>query len=161
MQKIRGFMDLIMIAGAVATATVIALGAYAGWLFVQLRKQASRAKAAQLKLEAELQEKNLQARQSIQIIARALLQKDLSDTEAAMRIAYLSQQINATELEAEQFSVFLQLAEATAHIPILDDWQMLEKSEKRRLNKERTEIELVYAEFIQAGAEQLANIRQG
>jgi len=38
---------------------------------------------------------------------------------------------------------------------------MLEKSEKRRLNKERTEIELVYAEFIQAGAEQLANIRQG
>ena len=57
--------------------------------------------------------------------------------------------------------MFLQLAEATAHIPILDDWQMLEKSEKRRLNKERTEIELVYAEFIQAGAEQLANIRQG
>ena len=45
-------MDLIMIAGAVATATVIALGAYAGWLFVQLRKQASRAKEAQLKLEA-------------------------------------------------------------------------------------------------------------
>ena len=152
-------MDLIMVAVAAATVLVIGLGVYASWLFVQLRKQASRAQTAQVQLEAELQEKNLEARRSIKIIARALLQKDLSDTEAAMRIAYLSQQVNATELEIEQFTVFLQLAEATAHIPILDDWQMLEKSEKRRLNKERADIELVYGEFIRAGAEQLINIR--
>jgi hypothetical protein len=37
---------------------------------------------------------------------------------------------------------------------------MLEKSEKRRLNRERAEIEAVYAEFIQAGAQQLLDIKQ-
>ena len=152
-------MDLIMIAGAVATATVIALGAYAGWLFVQLRKQASRAKEAQLKLEAELQEKNLQARQSIQIIARALVQKDLTETEAAMRIGFLSQKVIASDEEAELFSVFQQLAEATSHIPILDDWAMLERSEKRRLTIERESIEKNYADFMQSSAKKLVDIR--
>ncbi|MDB3967219.1 DUF2489 domain-containing protein [Porticoccaceae bacterium] len=152
-------MDLIMLAAAMAAIMVIALAAYAAWLSVQLRRQAGRAREAQEQLEAELQKKNLQARQSIQIIARALLQNDVTDTEAAMRIAYLFQQVSSTEQESEQFTVFVQLAEATAHIPILDDWQMLEKSEKRRLNKERAEIELVYAEFIQAGAEQLVNLK--
>lgn len=152
-------MDLIMLAAAMAAIMVIALAAYAAWLSVKLRRQAGRAREAQEQLEAELQKKNLQARQSIQIIARALLQNDVTDTEAAMRIAYLSQQVSSTEQESEQFTVFVQLAEATAHIPILDDWQMLEKSEKRRLNKERAEIELVYAEFIQAGAEQLVNLK--
>jgi len=152
-------MDLIMLAAAMAAIMVIALAAYAAWLSVQLRRQAGRAREAQEQLEAELQKKNLQARQSIQIIARAVLQNDVTDTEAAMRIAYLSQQVSSTEQESEQFTVFVQLAEATAHIPILDDWQMLEKSEKRRLNKERAEIELVYAEFIQAGAEQLVNLK--
>lgn len=152
-------MDLIMLAAAMAAIMVIALAAYAAWLSVQLRRQAGRAREAQEQLEAELQKKNLQARQSIQIIARALLQNDVTDTEAAMRIAYLSQQVSSTEQESEQFTVFVQLAEATAHIPILNDWQMLEKSEKRRLNKERAEIELVYAEFIQAGAEQLVNLK--
>lgn len=152
-------MDVIMLAAAMAAIMVIALAAYAAWLSVQLRRQAGRAREAQEQLEAELQKKNLQARQSIQIIARAVLQNDVTDTEAAMRIAYLSQQVSSTEQESEQFTVFVQLAEATAHIPILDDWQMLEKSEKRRLNKERAEIELVYAEFIQAGAEQLVNLK--
>ncbi|MGB2358779.1 MAG: DUF2489 domain-containing protein [Porticoccaceae bacterium] len=152
-------MNLITVATVAASVVVAVLAAYAGWLVLQLRRQAAQANQAQVQLEAELEKKNLEARQSIQIIARALLQKDLSDTEAAMRIAYLSQQINASDSETEQFSVFVQLAEATAHIPILDDWQMLEKSEKRRLNRERAEIEAVYAEFIQAGAQQLLDIK--
>ncbi|MGB2566550.1 MAG: DUF2489 domain-containing protein [Porticoccaceae bacterium] len=152
-------MNLITVATVAASVVVAVLAAYAGWLVLQLRRQAAQANQAQVQLEAELEKKNLEARQSIQIIARALLQKDLSDTEAAMRIAYLSQQINSSDSETEQFSVFVQLAEATAHIPILDDWQMLEKSEKRRLNRERAEIEAVYAEFIQAGAQQLLDIK--
>ena len=75
-----------------------------------------------------------------------------------MRIGFLSQQVIATEAEEQQFEVFRQLAEATAYIPILDDWAMLEKSEKRRLNAERKSIEAKYADFIQAGAQQLVNI---
>ncbi|MGB1869159.1 MAG: DUF2489 domain-containing protein, partial [Porticoccaceae bacterium] len=110
-------MNLITVATVAASVVVAVLAAYAGWLVLQLRRQAAQANQAQVQLEAELEKKNLEARQSIQIIARALLQKDLSDTEAAMRIAYLSQQINSSDSETEQFSVFVQLAEATAHIP--------------------------------------------
>ena len=152
-------MDYLLLSFWAAVVVVVALASYAAYLWQKLRVQRARFQAETEQLKADLQSKNLNARQSIQIIARALLQKDLSDTEAAMRIGFLSQQVIATEAEAKQFEVFQQLAQATAHIPILDDWAMLEKSEKRRLNAERKTLEANYAEFIQAGAQQLVNIR--
>lgn len=151
-------MDYLQLAFWAALLLVSALAGYAAYLWQKLRVQQAQLKAQTEQLQADLQSKNLEARQSIQIIARALLQKDLSDTEAAMRIGFLSQQVIATEAEEQQFEVFRQLAEATAYIPILDDWAMLEKSEKRRLNAERKSIEAKYADFIQAGAQQLVNI---
>ena len=151
-------MDYLQLAFWAALLLVSALTGYAAYLWQKLRVQQTQLKAQTEQLQADLQSKNLEARQSIQIIARALLQKDLSDTEAAMRIGFLSQQVIATEAEEQQFEVFRQLAEATAYIPILDDWAMLEKSEKRRLNAERKSIEAKYADFIQAGAQQLVNI---
>ncbi|MFQ3346259.1 MAG: hypothetical protein ACI89A_000798, partial [Porticoccaceae bacterium] len=102
-----------------------------------------------------------EARQSVQIIAKALIQKDVSETEAAMRIGFLSQKITANHDEKILFSVFQQLAEATSHIPILDDWKALEKSEKNRLTQERTAIESKYSDFIKASAEQLTRLRLG
>ena len=107
----------------------------------------------------ELAKKEREARQSLQIIARALIQKDLSETEAAMRISWLAQQIQMSADEAQHLSVFKQLAEATSHIPILDDWAALSKAEKRRLNLEREAIEVNYRDFIQVSAEQLVSIR--
>ena len=151
-------MDYLQLAFWAALLLVSVLVGYAAYLWQKLRVQQTQLKAQTEQLQADLQSKNLEARQSIQIIARALLQKDLSDTEAAMRIGFLSQQVIATEAEEQQFEVFRQLAEATAYIPILDDWAMLEKSEKRRLNAERKSIEAKYADFIQAGAQQLVNI---
>ena len=151
-------MDYLQLAFWAALLLVSALTGYAAYLWQKLRVQQTQLKAQTEQLQTDLQSKNLEARQSIQIIARALLQKDLSDTEAAMRIGFLSQQVIATEAEEQQFEVFRQLAEATAYIPILDDWAMLEKSEKRRLNAERKSIEAKYADFIQAGAQQLVNI---
>ena len=152
-------MDFLVVAMLLASVLLVALAAYALFLWQKLRARQAEIDSAKEQLTAELQAKNLDARQSIQIIAQALLQKDLTDTEAAMRIAFLSQQVTANESELEQFSAFQQLAEATAYIPILDDWAMLEKSEKRRLNQERTTIEAKYSEFIQASAKQLINIK--
>lgn len=154
-------MNLIFITAGLGSIVVLILGAYAIYLYLQLRAKAAEGKQAIEQLNTQLQAKDAEARQSVQIIARALLQKDLSETEAAMRIAYLSQQVIASDDETEQFSVFRQLAEATSHIPILEDWQMLEKSEKRRLSAERVTIEATYAEFMEASAEKLVNIKQG
>jgi len=87
------------------------------------------------------------------------MQKNLTETEAAMRIGFLSQKITASPEEETLFSVFQQLAEATSHVPILDDWLALDATEKSRLTQERTAIESKYTEFVQASAEQLTRLR--
>lgn len=142
-----------------AILIVLALSTYAIYLAVQLRRQKQQQATVVETLNRERMERDQDARQSIQIIARALVQKDLTETEAAMRIGFLSQKVIATDEETALFSVFVQLAEATSHIPILDDWAMLERSEKRRLTIERESIEKNYAEFMQSSAKKLVDIR--
>ncbi|MDG1307202.1 MAG: DUF2489 domain-containing protein [Porticoccaceae bacterium] len=142
-----------------AAIVLLVVGGYAGYLAVQLYRRRQRLEQSKIALEDQLKTKETEARQSVQIIARALVQKDLSETEAAMRISWLSQQIVLSADEAQHFSVFQQLAVATAHIPILDDWAALKKSEKRRLNAEREGIELTFRDFIQASALELVSIR--
>lgn len=137
---------------------VVVLAGYAVFLGVQLRRQNHRQRDLDRQLNEQRVTSDSEARQSVQIIARALLQKDLSDTEAAMRIAFLSQKIIATQDELDAFKVFQQLAEATAHIPILEDWALLERSEQRRLTAERERIETDYREFIAAGAKSLSTL---
>lgn len=143
----------------VAGILLLALAGYAAYLGLQLRKRRQQREISESELVEELQEREINARQSVQIIARALVQKDLSETEAAMRIAWLSQQIKLSGDETQHFTVFQQLAAATAHIPILDDWAALDKAEKRRLNAEREGIEVSYRDFIQASAVELVSIR--
>ena len=142
-----------------AAVVLVSLGGYAGYLALQLYRRRQRLEKGKQELENQLKVKEAEARQSVQIIARALVQKDLSETEAAMRISWLSQQIILSADEAQHFSVFQQLSVATAHIPILDDWAALGKAEKRRLTTEREGIEVSYREFIQASAAELVSIR--
>ena len=137
---------------------VVVLAGYAVFLGVQLRRQNHRQRDLDRQTNEQRATSDSEARQSVQIIARALLQKDLSDTEAAMRIAFLSQKIIATQDELDAFKIFQQLAEATAHIPILEDWALLERSEQRRLTAEREKIETDYREFIAAGAKSLSTL---
>ena len=152
-----GLTNLMLVAGGLL---LIALTIYAGYLGYKLRQQRLEAEQAKQQLAEEMVAKESDARQSVQIIARALVQKDLSETEAAMRIAWLSQQIKLSEDEAQHISVFQQLAVATSHIPILDDWAALSKAEKRRLDAERESIELNFREFIQISAVDLTTLEQ-
>lgn len=143
--------NLIIAGGLLLTG----LASYAAYLGYRLYQQRAAREQANTQLARELEAKESDARQSVRIIARALVQKDLTETEAAMRIAWLSQQIKLSDTEAQQISVFQQLAQATSHLPILDDWKALSKSDKRRLNRERESIESNYREFIQLSAVEL------
>lgn len=142
-----------------AAIVLVSVGGYAAYLALQLFRRRQRLEKGKQELENQLKVKEAEARQSVQIIARALVQRDLSETEAAMRISWLSQQIVLSADEAQHFSVFQQLSVATAHIPILDDWAALGKAEKRRLTTEREGIEVSYREFIQASAVELVSLR--
>ena len=142
----------------VGSLLVLPLVGYAVYLGVQLRRQDHMQRELDRQVSEQRTNDDRDARQSVQIIARALLQKDLSDTEAAMRIAFLSQKIIATQGELESFKVFQQLAEATSYIPILEDWALLERSEQRRLTAEREKIEKDYSEFVTVGATSLSKL---
>ena len=139
--------DLSSLVG-IGIVLIAALFIYALHLGYRLFGQAKERERVLSQVQADMVLKDVEARQAIQVIARALLQNDLSDTEAAMRISFLSQQVAATSEELESFSIFQQLAEATSHIPILEDWIALERTEKRRLNMERENIEAGFKEFI-------------
>ena len=141
-----------------AAVVLVSVGGYAGYLALQLYRRRQRLEKGKQELENQLKVKEAEARQSVQIIARALVQRDLSETEAAMRISWLSQQIILSADEAQHFSVFQQLSVATAHIPILDDWAALGKAEKRRLTTEREAIEVSYRDFVRASAVELVGI---
>lgn len=151
-------MDLSSVLLGVGVILLLGLLAYAVYLGLKLRQQRLDREISDKQLAQESGNRDAEARQSLQIIARALVQKDLSETEAAMRIAWYSQQITLSEDEAQQVSVFQQLAVATSHIPILDDWAALSKSEKRSFNIERESIEGKFREFIQANALLLTRI---
>jgi hypothetical protein len=100
----------------------------------------------------------LDAQLSIRVIAQALLQNDLSSTEAAMRIGFLAQQLTNDFKQDKSIKVFQDLAMDASHLPILDAWKALSKDEKNRLEKERLSIEGQYAEQIQLAAKALATI---
>ena len=52
--------------------------------------------------------------------------------------------------------MFEKLAEATSHIPILEDWQALERSKQRQLTSERLAVEQQFKEFVRTSATYLA-----
>jgi len=147
---------LVILSGAIL---VIPLAIYAVYLASKLVKKKRQERELAKNLNSDRLEGEKDARQSIQIISRALLQKDLSETEAAMRIAFLAQKLTPSAGEATALLIFQQLAEATAHIPILEDWNALERTEKHRLTAEREGIESKYSEFVQDSAAKLSKIR--
>jgi hypothetical protein len=150
------YLNLLVGIGVVLFASLFI---YALNLGYRLFGQAKERERLSNQVQEHMLLKDVEARQAIQVIARALLQNDLSDTEAAMRISFLSQQVAATSEEIESFSIFQQLAEATSHIPILEDWIALERTEKRRLNVERENIEAGFREFIRSSATELSKLR--
>ena len=137
-----------------ASAVTAVLAVYAAWLAARLFQQGRQRKKRLAELEQQKQQTQQHCRISIRIISNALLSdnQEITLTEAAMRISVLSTQLEPEELEQGNYLVFNQLAAATAHIPILDEWKKLKKGEKLKFDKERQEIEQQYRELAFAAA---------
>jgi hypothetical protein len=141
---------LVFIGGVITTILVI----YSGVLAFKLKQKAKR-RTQPVEFQPKSQSQ-LDAQQSIRVIAQALLQNDLTPTEAAMRIGFLAQQYSPTEDQAPSLQVFQSLAMETSHLPILDAWKALPASDKQQLDKERQSIENSHSEAIQVAANTLA-----
>ena len=144
-------LQLIIIVGGVITTILVI---YSSVLAFKLKQKAKR-RTQPVEFQPKSQSQ-LDAQLSIRVIAQALLQNDLTPTEAAMRIGFLAQQYSPTEDQAPSLQVFQSLAMETSHLPILDAWKALSSQDKQRLEKERLSIEESHSEAIELAANTLA-----
>jgi len=143
----------------VVVAIVLAffgLASYAMYLYLQLRKQKGSLEESvrqqRIACEAQVEE----AQKGIVILARALVRNELSLTEGCIRISFLmgkARSAYASDVGQEPYSedmnkVFFQLAEATAHIPVLDEWRKLTLEKQQSYDREREHIEDKFREFV-------------
>ena len=144
---VSGISNLPALIG-VALAILVVLVAYAWHLQRRLKLLEQQQRALAKEAEHSRQQKIQEATQGIRILAGAMVREEVTITEGCMRIAYLLTQVDASAHDKQQYSVFFQLASATAHIPVLGAWQELSKQEKTAYTKERAEIEQSFSEFV-------------
>ncbi|WP_045825356.1 DUF2489 domain-containing protein [Teredinibacter turnerae] len=118
---------------------------------VLLRRQRQK----EVELAADIAKAQERARNSIRVLASAMLEGQVTYTEASIRISVLLNGAGLDESEQADYNVFAQLAAATAHIPILDAWKALSKKEKRAYDAEREKLEAKYKDFIDPVASKL------
>ena len=131
-----------------AVFVLIALMAYAWHLQGRLRALEQKQLKDARETEARRQQHIHDASQGVRILAGAMIREEVTLTEGCMRIAYLLTQVDEASKDKQAYSVFFQLASATAHIPVLDAWKRLPKQQKVAYTKERTLIEGAFQEFV-------------
>lgn len=144
-------LQLVIIVGGVITTLLVI---YSAVLVFKLKQKAKlRSQPVEFQPKSQSQ---LDAQHSVRVIAQALLQNDLTATEAAMRIGFLAQQYSPTKDQAISVQAFQSLAKDTSHLPILDAWKALSARDKQRIEKERLSIENSHSEAIEVAANILA-----
>jgi Na+/H+ antiporter NhaB len=139
----------------IAVAIVVTLSVYAWTLHTKVKQKEANQKAQLLELEKQKQEHKNYLNNSIQVLAQGLIDDQLSLTEGAIRISVLMDNCQITEETKKEFVAFFQLAEETAHIPILDAWKRLSKKEKFKYDNERGKIEDKYKDFVVDAAQRI------
>jgi hypothetical protein len=139
----------------VAIGVVLVLGIVAFRLQSKVKAMEAEKKAQLVAFEKQTQEKRESMNKSIQILAQGVQENQLSKTEAAIRIGALLEFLGVDNNVKEEFSAFFQLAEATAHIPILDKWKSLPTKEKLRYDNERVLVEEKYGDFVADAAKRI------
>ncbi|MFL0802383.1 MAG: DUF2489 domain-containing protein [Agarilytica sp.] len=144
---------MFIYAAIAVIAILVAMAAYYHVRLYNKNVKLSENEAELRKTLADNRQKNIN---SVEIIARAVLDDQVTLTEASIRINALIQAIRLEEDKAKELSVFRQLAEATAHIPILEKWKALSRKEKRDYEKERESIEDNFRDFVVVASEKIA-----
>lgn len=132
-----------------AGIAIIAVLAYVAVYYVRKVKEMEQSQAEAITLLKEKIEQQKQNRiKSIRIIAQGMLDDQLTLTEGAIRLSSLLSAMEQGETHREDYKAFFLLADATSHIPVLDDWKALSTKQKLGFDSERVKIEKDHKEFI-------------
>jgi len=144
----------------IAVVIIVALAGYALHLHQKLQRVNVEREKAKLAFDQQLKEKAAETNKSIIILAKGLVADELSITEGCLRIAWLLTQLNPDARESEAYSVFYQVAEATAHIPILEAWKALSPEQRKAFDRERLETEKAFGDFVIDAAKKLLSSKE-
>lgn len=147
-------MILFVVVGAVIVLALAVIAGYLHWQLYKVNRASCRAREG---YQRELQKKRRHSLTSITVIARALLEGQVTLTEACMRISVLLESLNLSVEEKDHYVSFYKLAQATSYIPILDDWKALPRKDKRRLDVEREAHEAEYRDFVISAAQRIVS----
>ncbi|WP_444890497.1 DUF2489 domain-containing protein [Microbulbifer sp. VAAC004] len=139
----------------IAALIIFFLATLAGYYLRKLAV-AQKKQAEQLaELEQAAQEQRQRVNDSIQIIARSLLDDGVGLTEASIRIRVLLDALQVEDSVREEFVAFYTIAEKTSHIPILKEWKALPRKEQFQYELEMAQVEADYKDFALDAAKRI------
>ncbi|UTW46148.1 DUF2489 domain-containing protein [bacterium SCSIO 12696] len=131
----------------IAAVIVLALGGYALYLAVALRKRERQRALWRDEVEQMVRERSENIHNSIRVIAGAMLEQQMTMSECVIRLSGLLNQLGPVGENSRYQSLHLAAAEL-AHIPILDDWKALKFREQMKHLKEMDAVEQKYGDFV-------------
>jgi nitric oxide reductase activation protein len=152
-------MSLLSLVIALGVLIVLVLALIAGRLVYKVyRQQKEREEKLKVQEEANQQaqlKQRVMINKSIQILAQALHNEELTLTEASIRISGLLDSLAVSDGIKTEFSAFYQLRDKTNHIPYLEAWKSLSSTEQRRFDKERLQHEATFNDFVMDAAKRI------
>ncbi|MFI2809821.1 MULTISPECIES: DUF2489 domain-containing protein [Microbulbifer] len=138
-----------------AALIIFALAAVAGYYVRRLQLATRKQKQQLAELEQAAEEQRQRVNDSIQIIARTLLDEGVGMTEAAIRIRVLLDALQVEQAVKDEFVAFYTIADKTDHIPILQEWKKLSPKERFRFENEMVALEEEYRDFALDAAKRI------
>lgn len=134
---------------------IVALGGYALWLQLRLRRQ----RGAQARTEARYEQKKAEHEDylidSIRIIAQSMVRDDLDLSEGAIRLKFLLDGLGLPDDERSRFESFDQLYHQIKHLDTHEARQNLTPKERFRQDKIRIQQEESHRDGVVAAATML------
>lgn len=148
-------MSLKLILALLGTVIVLVLGVIAAYYLVKVRQLEQKQRQQLEAQKAEHDAQRLRVNRSIQIIAQGIIDEQLTLTEGSIRIKMLLEGLSVTDEVRESYVAFYHLADAAAHIPILEAWKALSTRKKLEFDRQRQQLETDHREFVLDAAQRI------
>ncbi|MCW8128306.1 DUF2489 domain-containing protein [Microbulbifer halophilus] len=139
----------------VAALIIFALAAVAGYYLRKLHLAQKRQAAQLVELEQSALDQRQRVNDSIQILARTLLDDGVGVTEASIRIRVLLDALQVEQAVKDEFVAFYTVADKTSHIPILQEWKKLPRKKQFQFEMEMAQVESEYQDFALNAAKRI------
>lgn len=146
-------MNILLI---IATIVIVALSLIASYYLLKVRQLNKQQLEQNKQNQAAWQANQDELIKDIQFIANSMLQQQCEITEGCMRLGYLIPKVDDSEAIKNTFKHIYNHYTATAHMPIKEAYQALDKKEQFKLDSERFSLEAKNTEGVLQDCKKLA-----